>query len=135
MHHHMNVIRHNAPFEQLITVTIEVQQGLVHNLGASGLPQHACAVPGILITGDHPVQLQGSRIRMHPSAFQFPFPTKHHLRGPSIRQTKRECLNLPRGIQMRQISPRVPTLVPKSILHAAVWHICQRTGPDRTASL
>ena len=116
----MYVIRHHAPFEQAVALAIEVQQSRLHDFRMRGFTQQTAPMPRILIAGNQPVELLFTFLIVEFTSFQIPLPSKDHICGHGIRQTESQCLNLAGGIQMRQVSPRMPAFVPKWLIHTRI---------------
>lgn len=128
----MHVIRHHAPLDQAVALAIEVQQYRLHGFRMRGDSQQTTSMPRILIAGNQPVQLFFPPLFIELSTFQFPLPSEHHGCRQCVRQTKRQRLNLAGGIQMRQISSRMPAFVAKGLIHTRIWQPSKRTASLQT---
>ena len=102
----MNVIWHDTPREQIVSLAVKMQQGILRNSRDVWLAQPTFAMSGVQIlfrttTNDR----GGFAFRL---VCQFRLPSFHDRCRKRISQAKIQRLDHSRMIPMRQITPRIP---------------------------
>ncbi len=102
----MHMIRHDAPDQQPVTLTVELQQGFLHDCCQARMAQGAASHPGIQPLLSAFAALNGLPVERESGELHFQ-PVKD-FPGQGIGQTESDKLEDCGGIQVGQISPTVP---------------------------
>lgn len=102
----MDMIRHDHPCDQLVALSVKMQQNVAHTRSRPGMAKRATTHPRIQPSLDSTptmgfVPAQGDRAQLRlqlnqPGLWQ------------TVRQTERHRLDKPQAIAVREITPRIP---------------------------
>jgi hypothetical protein len=101
----MNVVRHDAPGEQSVPLAVEVQQGVLDNLRALGIPEPARSFPGVGVLIDSFAEFGAAWVvgRFLAGQAQFRAPVLYHIGGNRVRQPEGDGLDQARLVEVGEI--------------------------------